>query len=110
MAVTRTLLEEGARVVAAARRSSAELDSLAGANLLHVPVDLMDPEAPGEVAAREGGVRRARHPREQRWGTASRGDTAARLVPGRHRRRVAGDVRVQPLLGGARRARRDPLM
>ena len=52
LAVTRTLLEEGARVVAASRGSSAELDALAGADLIHVPVDLMDPEAPGEVVAR----------------------------------------------------------
>ncbi len=52
LAVTRTLLAEGVRVVAASRGSSAELDSLAGAGLIHVPVDLMDPEAPGEVVAR----------------------------------------------------------
>jgi NAD(P)-dependent dehydrogenase (short-subunit alcohol dehydrogenase family) len=51
LAVTRTLLEEGARVVAASRGSSAELDSLAGENLIHVPVDLMTPEAPGQVVA-----------------------------------------------------------
>lgn len=52
LAVTRTLLEEGARVVAASRKSTAELDALAGAGLVHVPVDLMDPEAPGEVVTR----------------------------------------------------------
>jgi NAD(P)-dependent dehydrogenase (short-subunit alcohol dehydrogenase family) len=52
LAVTRTLLEEGARVVAASRKSSAGLDELACANLVHVPVDLMDPEVPGQVVAR----------------------------------------------------------
>ncbi|MFC4058511.1 SDR family NAD(P)-dependent oxidoreductase [Planomonospora corallina] len=52
LAVVRTLLAEGARVVAASRKSSAELDALAGANLVHVPVDLMDPEAPGRVVER----------------------------------------------------------
>jgi NAD(P)-dependent dehydrogenase (short-subunit alcohol dehydrogenase family) len=49
LAVTRTLLEEGARVVAASRKSSPELDALSGDNLVHVPVDLMDPEAPAQV-------------------------------------------------------------
>ncbi|MFC6080066.1 SDR family NAD(P)-dependent oxidoreductase [Sphaerisporangium aureirubrum] len=52
LAVVRTLLAEGARVVAASRKSSAELDALAGAALLHVPVDLMDPGAPGDMVAR----------------------------------------------------------
>jgi NAD(P)-dependent dehydrogenase (short-subunit alcohol dehydrogenase family) len=51
MAVTRTLLDEGALVVAASRSRTPELDSLRG-SLLHVPVDLMDPEAPAEVVAR----------------------------------------------------------
>jgi NAD(P)-dependent dehydrogenase (short-subunit alcohol dehydrogenase family) len=45
LAVTRTLLDEGARVVAVSRKAG-ELDALAGPNLLHVGVDLMDPEAP----------------------------------------------------------------
>ena len=52
LAVTRTLLAEGARVVAASRKTSAELDTLAGADLVHVAVDLMDPEAPGRAVAR----------------------------------------------------------
>ncbi|WP_248964407.1 SDR family NAD(P)-dependent oxidoreductase [Sphaerisporangium perillae] len=52
LAVTRTLLEEGARVVAASRKPSAELDALAGPDLVHVAVDLMDPAAPAEVVAR----------------------------------------------------------
>ncbi|GLW12470.1 3-oxoacyl-ACP reductase [Microtetraspora sp. NBRC 13810] len=52
LAVVRTLLDEGARVVAASRRSGADLDALAGPDLVHVPVDLMDPEAPARVMAR----------------------------------------------------------
>jgi NAD(P)-dependent dehydrogenase (short-subunit alcohol dehydrogenase family) len=51
LAVTRTLLEEGARVVATSRSRSPELDSLDG-ELLHVPADFMDPDAPAEVVAR----------------------------------------------------------
>ena len=51
LAVVRTLLEEGARVVATSRSPSAELDSLDG-ELLHVPADLMDPDAPAEVVSR----------------------------------------------------------
>lgn len=51
LAVARTLLEEGARVVATSRSSTPELDALAG-DLLHVPADLMDPDAPAEVIAR----------------------------------------------------------
>ena len=50
LAVTRTLLAEGARVVATSRRSSADLDALDG-DLLHVAADLMDPSAPAEVIA-----------------------------------------------------------
>ncbi len=52
LATTRTLLEEGARVVAASRKSTPEFDALASPDLVHVPVDLMDPEAPGQVVAR----------------------------------------------------------
>ncbi|WUH99306.1 SDR family oxidoreductase [Spirillospora sp. NBC_00431] len=52
LAVTRTLLDEGARVVAVSRKSGAELDALAGPNLLHVPADLMDPDAPAQVVQR----------------------------------------------------------
>jgi NAD(P)-dependent dehydrogenase (short-subunit alcohol dehydrogenase family) len=51
LAVARTLLEEGALVVAASRNRSTELDAL-DADLLHVPADLMDPGAPAEVVAR----------------------------------------------------------
>ncbi|KAB2348508.1 SDR family NAD(P)-dependent oxidoreductase [Actinomadura rudentiformis] len=52
LAITRTLLEEGARVVAASRKSSPELDALAGPGLVHVAVDLMDPDAPGRLVER----------------------------------------------------------
>ncbi|GAA2620942.1 SDR family oxidoreductase [Actinomadura fulvescens] len=52
LAITRTLLEEGARVVAASRKTSPELDALAGPHLVHVAVDLMDPEAPGLLVER----------------------------------------------------------
>jgi NAD(P)-dependent dehydrogenase (short-subunit alcohol dehydrogenase family) len=51
LAVTRTLVEEGAHVVATSRNRSPELDALGGA-LLHVPADLTDPRAPAEVIAR----------------------------------------------------------
>jgi NAD(P)-dependent dehydrogenase (short-subunit alcohol dehydrogenase family) len=52
LAVTRSLLEEGARVVAVSRKSTPELEQLAGPDLLHVPADLTDPEAPAQVVAR----------------------------------------------------------
>ncbi|MDX3381806.1 SDR family oxidoreductase [Streptomyces niveiscabiei] len=52
LAVTRSLLAEGAKVVAVSRKSTPELDGLAGPNLLHVSADLMDPQAPGQVVAR----------------------------------------------------------
>ncbi len=51
LAVTRTLLGEGMRVVAASRTRTQELDELEG-ELLHVAVDLMEPDAPAEVVAR----------------------------------------------------------
>jgi NAD(P)-dependent dehydrogenase (short-subunit alcohol dehydrogenase family) len=50
LAVTRTLVDEGAHVVAASRNSSPELDALG--DLVHVPANLMDPAAPAEVVAR----------------------------------------------------------
>lgn len=50
LAVVRTLLDEGARVVAASRSRSAKLDALDG-ELLHVPADFMDADAPSEVIA-----------------------------------------------------------
>ena len=45
LAIARTFHEEGAHVVAASR-TAPDLD------VLHVPVDLMDPDAPAEVIAR----------------------------------------------------------
>jgi NAD(P)-dependent dehydrogenase (short-subunit alcohol dehydrogenase family) len=51
LAVTRTLLEEGALVVAVSRSRSPELDEL-DADVLHVSANLMDPAAPGEVISR----------------------------------------------------------
>jgi NAD(P)-dependent dehydrogenase (short-subunit alcohol dehydrogenase family) len=51
VAVARTLLEEGARVVATSRNRSAELDALEG-DVLHIPADLMEPGAPAGVIAR----------------------------------------------------------
>ncbi|MGW8378101.1 SDR family oxidoreductase [Streptomyces sp. ODS28] len=52
LAITRTLLAEGARVVAASRKSSPGLEELAGPGLVHVPVDLMEEDAPGVVISR----------------------------------------------------------
>ncbi len=51
LAVTRTLLAEGVRVVAASRKSSPELAELSG-DLIHVQADLMDAEAPGRIVER----------------------------------------------------------
>jgi NAD(P)-dependent dehydrogenase (short-subunit alcohol dehydrogenase family) len=50
LAVTQTFLAEGARVVAASRTRTSELDRLDG-DLVHVRVDLTDPGAPTEVIA-----------------------------------------------------------
>ncbi len=50
LAVTRTLLQEGARVVATSRARTPELDALDG-ELLHVAADLTDPGAPAHVIA-----------------------------------------------------------
>ena len=52
LATTRTLLQEGARVVAVSRSTSAALDDLACSELVHAPADLMDPTAPARVVAR----------------------------------------------------------
>jgi NAD(P)-dependent dehydrogenase (short-subunit alcohol dehydrogenase family) len=52
LAVTRSLLEEGARVVAVSRTPSADLDKLAGPGLVHHQADLMDPQAPAGAVAR----------------------------------------------------------
>lgn len=51
LAITRTLLAEGAYVVAASRSVSADWGSHPG-QLVHVSADFMDPEAPARVAAR----------------------------------------------------------
>jgi NAD(P)-dependent dehydrogenase (short-subunit alcohol dehydrogenase family) len=51
LAIVRTLLDEGARVVATSRRTSPELEELGG-DLVHVPADFMDPHAPADVVAR----------------------------------------------------------
>jgi NAD(P)-dependent dehydrogenase (short-subunit alcohol dehydrogenase family) len=52
LAIVRTLLEEGAKVVATSRKSTPELDALAGPNLVHVPADFMDEDAPAQVVSR----------------------------------------------------------
>jgi NAD(P)-dependent dehydrogenase (short-subunit alcohol dehydrogenase family) len=49
LAVVRTLVEEGAYVVACSRSESPGLREVAGPNLLHVAGDLMDPAFPQEV-------------------------------------------------------------
>lgn len=51
LAVTRTLLAEGARVVAASRETTLELDALSSEKLVHIPVDLMGPDTPAQVVA-----------------------------------------------------------
>jgi NAD(P)-dependent dehydrogenase (short-subunit alcohol dehydrogenase family) len=50
LAAASTLAREGARVVAASRTSSPELEELGGA-VVHVPVDLAEPDAPSAVVA-----------------------------------------------------------
>ena len=50
LAITRTLLQEGVRVVATSRTRTPEFDELTG-DLLHIPADLMDPDAPVAVIA-----------------------------------------------------------
>ncbi len=51
LAVTEALLAEGMRVAAVSRRASPELEALTG-ELLHVPADLMQPDAPAAAVAR----------------------------------------------------------
>ena len=51
LATARTLLQEGARVVVASRKSTPELDVLAGSRLVHVPTDLAQPDSPAGVVA-----------------------------------------------------------
>src|SRR3954447_8949652 len=50
LAITKTLLAEGMRVVAASRSSSPELEALDGP-LVHVAADLMEPTAAAHVVA-----------------------------------------------------------
>jgi NAD(P)-dependent dehydrogenase (short-subunit alcohol dehydrogenase family) len=52
LAIVRTLLQEGAHVLATSRRPSLELDALAGPNLVHAPADLTEPSAPAQVIDR----------------------------------------------------------
>jgi len=54
LAVTQTLLAEGARVVAVSRTRTPEFDALPGppGDVVHVPADLMDPAAPAAAVAR----------------------------------------------------------
>ncbi len=52
LALVERFLAEGARVVAASRRPSVELERLAGDALVHVSADLTQPDAPAEVVAR----------------------------------------------------------
>jgi NAD(P)-dependent dehydrogenase (short-subunit alcohol dehydrogenase family) len=54
LAVVRSLLDEGARVVAASRTRSVELEALEG-ELVHVTVDLMDPAGPATAVERAVG-------------------------------------------------------
>jgi NAD(P)-dependent dehydrogenase (short-subunit alcohol dehydrogenase family) len=55
LAVTRGLVAEGARVTAGARKSSAELDELAGTGLVQVvQVDLSGPDGPARLVAAAG--------------------------------------------------------
>lgn len=51
LAITRTLLDEGAQVVAVSRKSNPDIDALAGQDFRHLMVDLMDPDAPAQVIA-----------------------------------------------------------
>ena len=53
LAIAQALRDEGAKVVVASRTRGEELDALgdASGDHVHVPADLMDPDAPGEVVA-----------------------------------------------------------
>jgi NAD(P)-dependent dehydrogenase (short-subunit alcohol dehydrogenase family) len=52
LAVTRGLVEEGARVIAAARRTTADLDELAASGAVRVAeLDLSDADAPGRLVS-----------------------------------------------------------
>ncbi len=52
LAVARGALEEGARVIAASRTLTQELEALTGERLIHVAADFSEAEAPAEVVAR----------------------------------------------------------
>jgi NAD(P)-dependent dehydrogenase (short-subunit alcohol dehydrogenase family) len=52
LATTRTLLQEGVRVVAVSRGTTPAFDALDGPGLVHVAADLMNPEAPARVMSR----------------------------------------------------------
>ncbi|MFD1935761.1 SDR family NAD(P)-dependent oxidoreductase [Nonomuraea sp. bgisy101] len=52
LATVATLLEEGAKVVAVSRKSTPGLDALAGPDLTHAAIDLMDPEGPAAAVNR----------------------------------------------------------
>jgi NAD(P)-dependent dehydrogenase (short-subunit alcohol dehydrogenase family) len=51
LATVRTFVEEGAYVVAGSRHTSVDLEALRSPNLVHVPADLTDPDAPARVIA-----------------------------------------------------------
>jgi NAD(P)-dependent dehydrogenase (short-subunit alcohol dehydrogenase family) len=51
LAVARTLLDEGARVVAVSRTAGPDLDGLAGDGLSHVAADLMDADAADRIVS-----------------------------------------------------------
>ena len=97
LAVARTLRDEGAHVVATSRTRTPELG-----DILHVPADLMDPDAPAEVIARAVETTAASTSRQQRRRPAARRPAPARGLPDPRRRAVAGDAGVQPVLGGPR--------
>ena len=52
LAITATLLAEGAKVVAVSRKTSPGLDALSGDALVHVAADLTDPQTPAQAVAR----------------------------------------------------------
>ncbi|MFC4564345.1 SDR family NAD(P)-dependent oxidoreductase [Nocardiopsis mangrovi] len=60
LATARTLLDEGAKVVAVSRSTAPGLDALAGPSLVHLPADLADPDAAdgliGRAAEAFGGI------------------------------------------------------
>ena len=52
LAITRTLLDEGAKVLAVSRKTSPDLDKLAGPNLVHFSADFTDQAAPEAAVER----------------------------------------------------------